>query len=151
MSTTRHSTSLRALVWIAAPLAAVATAAGPAEAQRTAHHRAHEATVPAVASVRTLAVYRLSTTGENHLPAQLSLADSAGVVLASVSFDDGRAPVPMEVTLREADLVVRGDTPAGRLTLWLDGQNENSAPTARLTGRWRLGSEQGALLGRTAR
>jgi hypothetical protein len=150
MSTTRRSTSLRALAWIAAPLAAAAAAAGPAEAQRTAHHRAHEAAVP-VASIRTLAVYRLSTTGENHLPAQLSLADSAGVVLASVSFDDGRAPVPMEVTLREADLVVRGDTPAGRLTLWLDGQNENSAPIARLTGRWRLGSEQGALLGRTAR
>ena len=107
------------------------------------------AAVSADASLRPVAVYRFEASRVAGIPSQVTVADSAGTLVATFRLPGSSEPRPMMVELVGEDLVLHGDTPAGVLTLVLYGQSDGA--TAPLTGRWMLGSQQGELSGRAPR
>jgi len=120
--------------------AASFTLAAPVAAQRTS-------AIPAGAS-RVVATYDFRNAPANaSFPSSVTIADSAGALIARVDFAGTVRSIPMLVTVIEHDLVLQGDTPDGLLTLVLDKQNEGG--TNRLTtGTWTLGKAEGKLRGR---
>jgi hypothetical protein len=117
----------------------VALAAAPAAAQ---HASASSATV------RPVAAYELRVgLPDRTMPAKLVVADSAGALVASLRRAADGAAIPLIVNVEGSDLVLHADTPDGLLELVLHRQNE-SAARSRVTGRWTLGQQQGALQGR---
>ena len=81
-------------------------------------------------------------------PVAFTVADSAGQLVASYRVAGDAAPRPMQVEVREADLVLVAETADGPLTVVLDGQNEASRRRdARLTGRWSYRGTTGVLRG----
>ncbi|MDP1860304.1 MAG: hypothetical protein Q8K82_16625 [Gemmatimonadaceae bacterium] len=80
-------------------------------------------------------------------PSIVTVADSAGTLLAQAAIPGQRREVPMTVTVLESDLVLQGETPDGVLTMVLDRQNEGGS-TRFASGRWMLGTEEGKLRGR---
>jgi hypothetical protein len=80
-------------------------------------------------------------------PRSVTVADSAGTIVARVDLDGTSRAVPMTVTVIERNLVLQGDTPDGVLTLVLDRQNEGGE-TKLATGTWTLGKATGQLRGR---
>lgn len=144
---------------ILSPLTAAAlyaVAARPAHAQRSAvadHVRPsvrHAVSVPDTVQLRTLAVYRFAATPLAGMPSQVTVADSAGELVATFRRADSRTAAPMVVDVLGTDITLHGATPAGVLTLVLYGQNDPDASGA-LVGRWTLGDRQGVLRGRTER
>jgi hypothetical protein len=128
-----------------------AAVAHPAAAQSpsraSASPDAPRATV-AVAVARPVAEYRI-TTGQLGFPEHVSLADSAGRLVASYRVNDADTPRPMALTVRGQDLVLRTDTPAGPLTIVLKQQIGDVAPV--FVGRWRMGDYEGRLQGSVQR
>lgn len=149
---------MRPVLSFVSPLAVAmlcTAAVRPAGAQHaSARDRVRPVVQPAAltanASVRTLATYRFISPREVGIPALVTVADSAGTLVASFQLPGGRATRPMMVELLDADLVLQGDTPSGALTLRLYEQNDAQASKP-VTGRWWLGEEQGALRGRFTR
>jgi hypothetical protein len=152
---------MRSLLSFLSPIAAVAfsAAAGPASAQYAAapdHVRpavqsvalAGAGTAPAI--IRTVAIYTFSVSPGRGLPSQVTVADSAGRLVASFRPGLGAAARPMTVGVFDTDLVLEGETRAGTLTLVFYGQNDPDA-TAGFIGRWSLAGNQGQLVGSAAR
>ena len=80
-------------------------------------------------------------------PSIVTVADSAGTLVAQAAITGQRREVPMTVTILETDLVLQGETPDGVLTMVLDRQNEGGN-TRVASGRWMLGTAEGTLRGR---
>jgi hypothetical protein len=76
------------------------------------------------------------------------IADSAGVILASINMSGESRTIPMTVTVIETNLVLQGETSDGLLTLVLENQNEGGT-TKLVNGSWTLGKTTGTLRGRT--
>ena len=139
----------------AALLAAAArpAAAQPAAAARTVSSNALvEGTAGGAAegAPRTVATYRFTGARDAAMPTQVTIADSAGVLVASFRLPGDRAARPMAVDLTEADLVLQGETPAGMLTLRFY-QRGDAAAAGLVAGRWWLGTQDGPLRGRVTR
>ena len=137
-----------------ATVALCAAAASPAVAQRTATDYARPAVQLAsfangLAPVRTVAVYRFGNGNSAGLPAQVSIADSAGTLVASFRLANGVSR-PMSIAIADNDILLQGATASGLLTLVLYEQNDYVAPGA-MIGRWRLGDREGELRGQTTR
>jgi hypothetical protein len=109
---------------------------------------ARGADAPAAAPrVRPVAVYRFARRDAAGLPAEVTLADSAGRLVAEYRLAGDRMSHAMTVTTVATDLVLRAETPSGPLTVRLDGQNDGSA-LGPVAGRWWLGDARGALRAR---
>jgi hypothetical protein len=80
-------------------------------------------------------------------PRSVTVADSAGVIIARVELDAQQNSVPMTVTVIDRNLVLQGQTTEGILTLVLERQNEGGE-TKLTSGTWTLGKAQGQLRGR---
>jgi len=126
---------------IAAAFASAITltiAAGPLAAQR--------ALVAPEQLARVVASYDLRNgPRELDFPRSVTVADSAGTILARINVAGSARSIPMTVTVIDTDLVLQGQTPGGLLTLVLDKQNEGGE-TRLATGSWTLGHTQGRLL-----
>jgi hypothetical protein len=121
-------------------VAVLALAAAPLSAQQ----------VQAIAqgTTRIVASYDFWNAPQNAaFPRSVTVADSAGTIVARVELGAEQNSVPMTVTVIERNLVLQGQTPDGVLTLVLDRQNEGGE-TKLSTGTWTLGKAQGQLRGR---
>ena len=117
--------------------ASLTVAAAPLAAQQTS--------LVAGNPVRIVASYDFRNAPRDAgFPHSLTVADSAGSILASVQIASQPRAIPMTVTVIEASLVLQGQTPGGVLTLVLDRQNEGGALTL-ASGTWTLGKLQGQL------
>jgi hypothetical protein len=131
-----------------ATAALLAAAAPPARAQAAAVAvPVYRAVAPA--AVRPLAVYRFTTSRVAGLPAEVTVADSAGQLVASYRLPGDRADQPMLALIVGDDLVLQAETPRGVLTLQLR-QQADAEPTV-VTGTWRLEDREGSLRGRILR
>ena len=120
--------------------AVIAMTAAPLAAQQSK-------AIPTTAS-RVVATYDFWNTPRNAaFPRSVTVADSAGSIIAHVDLGDNAKSVPMTVTVIERNLVLQGDTAEGLLTLVLDRQNEGGVTTL-TSGSWTLGKAQGSLRGR---
>jgi hypothetical protein len=97
--------------------------------------------------LRPLTTYRFPARPAAGLPARVTVADSAGRLVASYRLPGDAASHPMLVTVLGADLVLEGRTPAGVLTLRLFDQN-GAASADEVAGRWALGAAGGELRAR---
>jgi hypothetical protein len=134
-----------------APVAALllaAAAARPAAAQAAAQSDARRVDVAVASAARPVAQYRIRVSRAD-LPTQVTVADSAGDLVASYRLDGDAAARPMAITVNGSDLVLSADTQAGPLTLVLDRQNGDGGKA--VTGRWRIGRDEGLLRGRVQR
>ena len=152
----RATLPLAAVAALAASLApsraATAQAAVQAVASADVRRPDAPAVAPAVAApVRLVAAYRFARRDVAGLPAEISLADSAGQLTARYRpAGAGATAAPMAVAFEGDDVVLRADTPSGPLTVRLDRQNAApSTALAPVAGRWWLGDARGALYGRT--
>jgi hypothetical protein len=145
---------MRPIRSLVSPLAAAvlsAAAVRPAAAQQAvaldqARPVIEYSAVGVKAAPRALASYRFVVARDAGLPAEVTVADSAGTLVASYRLPGDRAARPMVVTAFETDLVLQGESPSGVLTLQLYRAND---PTARaVDGTWSLGSRHGTLHGR---
>jgi hypothetical protein len=150
---------MRLIRSILSPLAATALCAAavrPAAAQRAATTEyvrpavRHAASTPDTVQLRTLAVYRFGASQLAGMPSQVTVADSAGELVATFRRPNTRDSVPMVVDVLGTDITLHGATPSGVLTLVLYGQNDPDASRT-LVGRWTLGDRQGELRGRAER
>lgn len=135
---------MRAHTYLSVLAAAVGVglAAAPAAAQGAI------ATGAAGANARPVATYALRVAlPDRTMPATVVVADSAGALVASFQRDSDTAAIPLIVNVEGSDLVLHADTEKGLLELVLHRQNDGAA-RSRVTGRWTLGQEQGALQGR---
>lgn len=119
--------------------AVLAVAAAPLAAQSNA--------IPTGAA-RVVASYDFwNAPRDASFPRSVTVADSAGTIIAHVDLAGEARSIPMTVTVIERNLVLQGQTADGVLTLVLDRQNEGGV--AKLTsGTWTLGKAQGQLRGR---
>jgi hypothetical protein len=101
------------------------------------------------APVRTVAVYRFSASSIAGLPAQVTIADSAGTLVASLRRATGRV-IPMAVGVADTDILLQAATQDGLLTIVLYEQNDTER-TGAVIGRWRLGEREGELRGQSTR
>ena len=130
---------------LVASAAVIAFAAAPLAAQDLATGVVRPAPLP-VAS-RTIATYRFAGGQAEGLPAEVTVADRGGQLVATYRMHGKGVAQPMMVTVLDADLILQAETEKGVLTLRLYGQNDE--PSSRVvTGRWTLGRESGALQGR---
>ena len=132
---------MRAHTYLSVLAAAVGVglAAAPAAAQGA---------IAGNAPARPVATYALRVAlPDRTMPAKVVVADSAGALVASFQRDSDTAAIPLIVNVDGSDLVLHADTEQGLLELVLHRQNEGAA-RSRVTGRWTLGQEQGALQGR---
>lgn len=137
-----------AAVSVAALCPAAAQQAVAADHIRPAAH--HAASTTDTVQLRTLAVYHFGASQLPGMPSRVTVADSAGELVATFRRPNTRESVPMVVDVVGTDITLHGATPAGVLTLVLYGQNDPDASSA-LLGRWMLGDRQGELRGRTER
>ena len=135
-------------------LAALAIAAiETASAQSTAASAnvrlvAHSADIVAPLQ-RTIAVYQLDGS-QYGVPAQVTVADSAGKLVASYRLRAGGAERPMKVDVADSDILLQAQTPRGLLTIVFYQQNDTDAALP-LIGLWSLGTRQGDLRARAGR
>jgi hypothetical protein len=127
-------------------------AARPAAAQspRYAPPAASGATVTVDSVVRTVARFRFIPRRGLDMPAQITVADSAGVLVASYRRPGAQAASPMMVQILDTDLLLQSETPSGVLTVVLYQQND-PAPAGVTLGRWWLGEQSGELRTRATR
>ena len=142
-----HSALPIAALTLAVALVSTARPAA-AQAAQAAQPTAHRADVVAAPATRTVAVYRLGADRRTmpDLPVRVTVADSAGTLIARYRADGAAEERPMAVTVMQTDLVLQAETPAGLLTLLLERQND--ATRGELTGRWWLGTDGGVLRAR---
>lgn len=120
--------------------AALALLAAPAAAQ--------QGRAGVAASPRVLARYDFAAPkGGIPFPSTITVADSAGQLVASARVAGSLAPVPMVVHVIESDLVLEAATSDGILTVVLDKQAEGGAIRVS-SGRWVLGKTEGRLRAR---
>ena len=127
MRTTRYLVTAAVLALAAAPLAAQQSNAIP------------------TGTARVVASYDFfNAPNSSAFPRSVTVADSAGTIVAYVDVAGEAKSIPMTVTVIERNLVLQGQTADGVLTLMLDRQNEGGV--IKLTsGTWTLGKAQGQL------
>ncbi len=131
--------SSRPFVAAVATAAAFALVSQPLAAQRSS--------AVAAGNARIVATYDFRTTANSvAFPRTVTVADSAGTILARVAMGTEQRSIPMTVTIIESNLVLQGQTPEGLLTLVLDRQNEGGE-TKLSSGTWTLGRNSGQLRG----
>jgi hypothetical protein len=144
---------MRTIRSLLSPLAAAALCAAavrPAAAQRaTAADYARPvvrngAATAEAAVIRTVAVYQIQAPREAGMPTRITVADSAGQLVAFGDFPGARAVRPMAVDVHDNDLVLSGETPKGLVTFVLYEQNDPAARGA-IAGNWSLGRQKGEL------
>ena len=116
--------------------AALTIAASPLAAQATS--------ALAAGPSRVVAAYDFWNGPSAAFARSVTVADSAGTIIAKVELANERRSVPMTVTVIENNLVLQGETPDGVLTLVLDRQNEGGKTTLD-SGTWTLGRTSGQL------
>ena len=94
-----------------------------------------------------MATYRFTGVGDGTMPTEVTITDSAGVLLASFHLPSDRAARPTAVDLTDADIVLQGETPAGVLTLRFHQRGDDVA-AGLVAGRWWLGTQDRSLRGR---
>ncbi len=143
--------TLAALSVITAAAAALSVAARPIHAQQM--NLASKSTVAVqptltatpVGVERVLARYNFSNRPRYiSFPNLVTVADSAGSIVARASIAGERLEIPLTVTIMNTDLVLQGQTADGVLTLVLENQNDAGAK-AGTSGRWILGATRGTL------
>ena len=118
-------------------VASLTVAAAPLAAQQTS--------LATATPIRIVANYNFSNAPRDiGFPRSVTVADSAGSILASVEIANRTRAIPMTVTVIESSLVLQGETADGLLTLVLDRQNEGGAMIL-ASGTWTLGKLQGQL------
>ena len=136
-----------------AAAALVVAAVSPAAAQQTTAtgyaRLAANRTVTADAGVRKLATYDFDSSFEG-MPTRVTVADSAGTLVASFRARGTRFDQPMKVAVADRDILLEGQTVRGLLTIVLYDQND-SMPAGSIIGTWTLGSYQGELRARAVR
>ena len=101
------------------------------------------------ARVRKLATYDFDSSFEG-MPTRVTVADSAGTLVASFRPRGARFDQPMKVAVADRDILLEGQTVRGLLTIVLYDQND-SMPAGSIIGTWTLGSYQGELRARAVR
>ena len=124
-----------------------AAAIAPAEAQPYVRLAANETAPRAI--TRRLATYDFDSSIEG-MPTRVTVADSAGTLVASFRPRGGRADQPMKVAVADRDILLEGQTVRGTLTIVLYEQNDPMA-TGSIIGTWTLGAYQGELRARAVR
>jgi hypothetical protein len=99
---------------------------------------------------RTVATYRFTAARDPFMPIEVTIADSAGVPVATFRLPGDRAARPMAVDLTDTDVALHGETPDGVLTL-LFYQPRAASDAGTIAGRWWLGERSGELRGRVTR
>lgn len=95
-------------------------------------------------TARVVAAYDFWNGPSASFARSVTIADSAGTIIAKVELANERRSIPMTVTVIESSLVLQGETPDGVLTLVLDRQNEGGTTTLD-SGTWTLGRTSGQL------
>lgn len=136
-----------------AAAALVVAAGSPAAAQSsvaTGYARlAANRTASPDARVRKLATYDFDSPLEG-MPARVTVADSAGTLVASFRARGTRFDQPMKVAVADRDILLEGQTVRGLLTIVLYDQND-AVPAGSIIGTWALGAYQGELRARAVR
>jgi len=142
---------MRTILSFVSPLAAAAVLAVsvPAAAQQAVVSEHVRPVVKNDTTVRTVAVYKFSAARQAGMPAEVTVADSAGVLKASFRLPGSDTVRPMIVDVLDAGIVLQGQTPTGVLTLVLY-QKEATTGTS-VVGMWTLGTQDGELLGHAIR
>lgn len=94
---------------------------------------------------REVAKFRFNGGRAEGLPAEVTVIDRGGELMATYRLPGQRAAQPMVVTLIDADIILQAETDRGVLTLQLYRQNDAPAPADAVLGRWTLGSASGEL------
>ena len=143
---------MRATISLLPTLAAavLSAAASPAAAQFAVSEAARPAVRRHAPVVRTVATYNLAGSRDAALLARVTVADSAGVLVASYRLPGASVAEPMTVTVLGTDLVLQAETASGVLTLQLFDQNDADVGEP-VGGRWALAGQRGELRGREAR
>ena len=133
--------------------AAIVFAAGsPAAAQPTVAtgyaRLAANRTTPD-ARIRNLASYEFDSSFEG-MPTRVTVADSAGTLVAFFRARGSRVDQPMKVAVADRDILLEGQTVRGLLTIVLYDQND-AMPAGSIIGTWTLGAYQGELRARSVR
>jgi hypothetical protein len=132
-----------------------ATAAAPAAAQQSSasgYARLAASTATAAdprSGTRTLATYDFDSSLRG-MPSRVTLADSAGTLVASFRPRGGGVDQPMKVAIADRDILLEGETARGTLAIALYDQNDPKA-AGTILGTWSLGSIQGELRARAVR
>lgn len=107
---------------------------------------AARAAAQAAPALTPVAVFRFSAPRGADLPAEVTVADSAGTLVGRYRLAGARAVRPLAVEVLGDDLILQDETPAGLLTLRLAGQNDPAAaPAGAALGEWFLGARHGVL------
>lgn len=125
--------------------AALLLATAPAAAQDLSTNAVRPAPMKVVS--REVAKYRFSGSRNEGLPAEVTVIDRGGELVATYRLPGQRIAEPMMVTLLDADIILQAETDKGVLTIQLFKQNDQPDGDA-VTGRWTLGSRSGELRGR---
>ena len=135
----------RILLSVAAASAAIVLTASTAHAQRasTLTNRSQRvvATYQFGAPRYAMAVPAIA------IPAKVTVADSAGTLVARARLRGETTDRPLAVSVIENDLVLQGETSQGVLTVVLDRQATGTEGKV-TSGRWSVGDAQGTLRGR---
>ena len=127
----------RILISVLTAAAALGVVASPAAAQQG---RSASSVTPRVVATYDFGAKRRAIT----FPRTVTVADSAGQLVARVALAGAGKELPMTVTVIESDLVLQSETPDGVLTLVLERQNDGG-PGSVAPGRWSLGRSEGKL------
>jgi hypothetical protein len=148
----RAHTSFHSLLAAAALCATVAVPAAAQQSVAPGFVRLVASTATAANArpiTRRLATYDFGSSLEG-MPSRVTVADSAGTLVATFRARDGRTELPMKVAVADRDILLEGETVGGTFTLVLYEQNDPMAAGA-LLGTWTLGSRQGELRARAVR
>ena len=131
-------------------IALSAVLASPAAAQAVATNYVRPVVEKSDAPViRTIAIYKFTASRILRLPTTITVADSAGQLVANFRLANTTEPGAMSVEVMGNDIILQGETPRGLLTLVLYRQNAADVPSS-FVGYWSLGTEEhGELRGRT--
>jgi hypothetical protein len=147
----------RLLPLIAAALCSAA--AQPALAQQAATGTASDT---ADQTTRTAAVYYIGAPRRAGLPRSVTVADSAGSLVATYQPAGNDAPQSMTVSVVDSGTVLQGETATGTLTVLIfpSEREAGAAPGRhvqtgtggrRVVGRWSLGARSGRMYSRAPR
>ena len=131
-------------------IALSAVLASPAAAQAVANNYVRPVVEKTDAPViRTIAIYKFTASRILRLPTTITVADSAGQLVANFRLHNVSEPGAMSVEVMGNDIILQGETPRGLLTLVLYRANAADVPSS-FIGYWSLGNdEHGELRGRT--
>ncbi len=129
--------------------ALVVLAAAPTVAQPTFVRLAANTAAEPRSATRTLATYDFNSAFEG-MPTRVTVADSAGTLVASFRPRGARTDRPMKVAVADRDILLEAETVRGTLTIVLYEQNDPVAAGS-IIGTWSLANAQGELRARAVR